>query len=67
MINNFLLSFIKHYFTECFQFLSQALHEKHFKLVLTYTKNVREPWLSNEKVKGKEPKKFLIFVMFTLA
>ena len=39
---------------------------KTFKLVLTYTKNVREPWLNNANFK-KESKKFLIFVMFTLA
>ena len=40
---------------------------KSFKLVLTYTKNIREPLLSNENFKEKVHKKFLIFVMFTLA
>ena len=40
---------------------------KTFKLVLTYTKNVKEPRLNNENFKEKERKKFLIFVMFTLA
>ena len=34
--------------TECFQFLSKLS-----KLVLTYTKNVREPWLNNANYKGK--------------
>ena len=40
---------------------------KTFKSILTYTKNVRQPWLNNENLKEKERKKTLIFVMFTLA
>ena len=40
---------------------------KTFKSILTYTKNVRKPWLNNENLKEKERKKTLIFVMFTLA
>ena len=40
---------------------------KTFKLVVTYTKNVREHCLNNENVKEKERNKFLILVMFTLA
>ena len=34
--------------TECFQFLSELS-----KLVLTYTKNVRGPWLNNTNCEGK--------------
>ena len=55
---NRLLICLLHDFTECFQFLSRALHEKLFKLVLTYIKNDRELWLSNKN---------FIFVKFTLA
>ena len=40
---------------------------KTFTLVVTYTKNVRQPCLNNENVKEKERNKFLILVMFTLA
>ena len=40
---------------------------KTINLVLTYTKNVRAPWLNNKSFTEKERKMFLIFLMFTLA
>ena len=40
---------------------------KTFKLVITYTRNVRESWLNNENFKEKERKRFLIFIMSMLA
>ena len=63
---NRLLICLLHDFTECFQFLSRALHEKLFKLVLTYIKNDRELWLSNKIFEAKECKKFLIFAKLRL-
>ena len=36
-----------------FSFFITSTKLKTFKLVLTYTKNVKEPWLSNANFKGK--------------